>query len=98
MLSLVILFQILMFYLATNLIKGVLNEFKWIYWISNWSFVTILIQKNFSPSVVSAIDCYQCVSANETDSVGCRTPFDPYSIPYIKQCKQHIAGHSQDAL
>ena len=46
---------------------------------------------------VFAIDCYQCVSTNVTDSVGCRTPFDQWNTPYIKQCKQSIAGSSQEA-
>lgn len=40
------------------------------------------------------------MSVNSTDEAGqgCRNPFDPWNVPYIKKCRQHIAGHSQEAF
>lgn len=49
-----------------------------------------------------AIDCYQCVSANNSDvtGLGCRNPFDQWNVPYVKSCRQHLghSGHSQEAF
>lgn len=47
---------------------------------------------------VFAIDCYQCVSTNQTNGGGCRLYFDQWNTPYVTQCKQTIAGESHDAF
>lgn len=59
-----------------------------------------LIVKIYFVATGRAIDCYQCVSANNTDESGrgCRNPFDQWNVPYIKKCHQHIAGHPQEAF